>query len=52
MSNSSSVLKENDWHLQQATRESRYPDFEKIHKEELGYNLDNILKERCPQLES
>jgi hypothetical protein len=52
MSNPSSVLEENDLHLQQATSESRHPDFEKTHKEELVCTLDDILKERYPQLES
>jgi hypothetical protein len=52
MSNPSSVLKENDWHLQKATSEYRHPDFEGAYKEELECNLNSILKELHPQLKS
>lgn len=52
MSNPPSVLKENDSHLQEATHESRHPDFERLYKAELNNNLSRILKELYPKLKS
>jgi|GEM_PF-3188320 hypothetical protein len=45
MSNPSLVLKENDSHLQEATHESRHPDFEEVYQVELEFNLEKVLKE-------